>query len=69
MALAYDEYSGIDTDERYQVVRKGVKSLGFVHATGEELGHSVDPCDCCGDWHHGDRYRATKLERVKRAKA
>jgi len=64
-ALAYDEYDGVPP-ERFGAIRKGVEGLGWVSATGEELGHGSAPCDCCRSYLHGDRYRATKLERVKR---
>ncbi|WP_454735408.1 hypothetical protein [Cupriavidus necator] len=63
IAVANDDYSGMDDDEE-RAVKAGLDSIGEAVADGADLGFKWYECECCGA-KAGDRYRL--LARVEEA--
>ncbi len=55
-AIAYDDYTGIDSDDREAEVRAAVSRMGDCISVGVNNGFSYQPCDCCRTHLGGQRY-------------
>ena len=61
VALANGDFTAI-SDARVLAVKHGLERLGpDAVAVGDEYGFRRSPCECCQDWHHGERYSVAVL--------
>jgi hypothetical protein len=56
IALANDDYSAIESEDRAETVRAGVRDLGPCAVGGDTHELSGLSCDCCGTARAGSRY-------------